>query len=597
MATEDLYHVRITGLHAKKAELLDHLHHLGALHITQPDVHIEEDLPLKQTQELASALLDITWVVEQLKDHTKNGCDLTFKKTTVKSAIQRATACMNKVKDQLSLTLKKKSAIEREQRSLLTTLSKIQGITLEIPKGIALPHESDHVYATYATISKKQSIIIPTSLSVSRHKEHLMVIGETKKEVDAFLSSIDARVVSLPPLNHEPKNEERLIKAKIKRLEKQEQKYHARLKILAERYYKEARCIQHTLKILHERYETPRQFKKTDHTFVLEGYIPTHTISSLKPIADELKVHVEYLRKPQAPTKLKNNAYVKHFEFLTHMFGLPTYGSIDPTPFMSFFIPLFFGFMFSDIGYGVLLLGLALVLHHTARAQNNVQRDMAFLLGVCSITTILFGVFFGSFFGNLIEITPLLINPFTEAKLVLISGLALGLIHLNLGLVLAVSQAIKEKAYQRILLEPVPFFLLQLAAVAFFVQPKIGLVLLLITSILLYLKNKIQGIMDITGFLGTWLSYARLLALGLATGGIAMGVNIIATQLYEVNLLGPFLFMLVLLIGHTFNFAMNVLGSSIQSVRLHYIEFFSQFYNAGGEPFSAFTTQKTKDTL
>jgi len=597
MATEDLYHVRITGLHENKPKLLDSLHSLGVMHLTQPDISIEEDLSLKQTEGLASSLLDINWTIEHLKKYAKSGCDLVFNEISVNNAINQSDVFMNKVKEPLQSALKKIEEVDRNSRKLHSVYAKIEGITLNIPKGIALPYESDNVYAVYARVSKKQVFTIPETLSASRDKEHLMVLGDSKKDVEKFLTEIDARIVTLPALEHRPENEQRLITARLDSLAKQKSKYEARVKILAARYFKEALCIQHTLEILHERYETPRKFRKTSHTYVVEGYIPRNKISSLKELAKLHKVHVEYGIDEKAPTKLKNNSYVGHFEFLTHMFGLPKYGKIDPTPFMSFFIPLFFGFMFSDIGYGILLLLLAVVLMKTSRRQNKVQRDGAFMLGVCSITTIIFGVFFGSFFGNLIKITPLILDPFTDAKLVLIIGLALGLIHLNLGLVLAMVQAIKEKDMKKLLLQPIPFITLQLAALGFLLNPPLGAALLIVTLILLFLKSKFQGIMDVTGFLGTWLSYARLLALGLATGGIAMGVNIIAQQLLQVNVLGPVLFIFTLLLGHTFNFAMNVLGSSIHSVRLHYIEFFSQFYEAGGEPFNAFTTNKLKEKL
>lgn len=97
---------------------------------------------------------------------------------------------------------------------------------------------------------------------------------------------------------------------------------------------------------------------------------------------------------------------------------------------------------------------------------------------------------------------------------------------------------------------------------------------------------------DITGYLGDVLSYARLLALGLATSGIAMTVNILSSMVEGVPLIGIALGALVFVIGHIFNWGMNGLGGFVHGIRLHYVEFFNKFYEGGGSEYRPYRIRR-----
>jgi V/A-type H+-transporting ATPase subunit I len=108
-------------------------------------------------------------------------------------------------------------------------------------------------------------------------------------------------------------------------------------------------------------------------------------------------------------------------------------------------------------------------------------------------------------------------------------------------------------------------------------------------AIAILLKEKsFFGLMDITGYFGTWFSYARLLALSLATAGVALAINIIASKAQAFGKVGMVLWLVILVVGHLFNFALNILGCTIHAARLHYVEFFSFFYESGGYEFNPF---------
>ena len=97
---------------------------------------------------------------------------------------------------------------------------------------------------------------------------------------------------------------------------------------------------------------------------------------------------------------------------------------------------------------------------------------------------------------------------------------------------------------------------------------------------------------NITGWLSDVLSYSRLLALGLATGVIASVVNQMGSMGGK-SIGGVILFIVVFVIGHTFNMAINLLGAYVHTCRLQYVEFFGKFYEGGGQPFQPFKL-KTK---
>ena len=106
--------------------------------------------------------------------------------------------------------------------------------------------------------------------------------------------------------------------------------------------------------------------------------------------------------------------------------------------------------------------------------------------------------------------------------------------------------------------------------------------------------NGAYGVMDIFGYMGDVLSYARLLALCLATGGIAMTVNILAQMIDQmVPFVGIVLAIIIFIFGHIANFLFQVLGAFINALRLNYVEFFSQFFMEGKGKFEAFKAKRT----
>lgn len=607
MRTQKLYKVNLIGLQKEKEKILDFLHEQGILHLkqstfTENKVKLRKDKPLEIIEEISSSLLEIKYLTEHLKEFKKSK-SFSFRNRPLKTVLSEADDLKNKVYPKL------KDNVEKKQK-LLKIIGKIeekQHLLEQIPfhfeKDTNLPFSGKDTCIYLFELLEETKPLIEILSEFECHLEEqsgfalIIFKKEQEEQILTILKGEGHKSISIE-LEYSSKQELRLTKEEIKEVNTLIKNLDSNLETLSHKHLRHAQQIYHELTIFHDRYEVTNKLQKTTETFILTGYVSTKEYKRLSTLENSCKVHIELEDALEAPSKLNNIMYVRRFEFITKMFGYPQYRSIDPTFYISLFLPFFFGFMFSDVGYGIMLLALSTFLYAKAQSNNKIMQDAGFVLGICSITTIIFGILFGSFFGTLFGFTPLLFDPFANAKGVLISALVIGIIHLNIGIMLSAIENIRLNKHKELVFGNGSIFSLQIGILLLTLQNiPAGIISLLVSAGLFIGNGGLMGLMDITGFIGTWFSYARLLALSLATGGIALGVNIMAEQLNSIAVLGPILFVILLVFGHLFNFVMNVLGSSIHSVRLHYIEFFSQFYEGGGEPFTPYTTKRIIETL
>jgi V/A-type H+/Na+-transporting ATPase subunit I len=200
------------------------------------------------------------------------------------------------------------------------------------------------------------------------------------------------------------------------------------------------------------------------------------------------------------------------------------------------------------------------------------------------------------------------IDAFVHPEIILVIALLVGVIHINMGLLIGSYNNITRGDVREALGAQIVWFVLEagviILALFYLASGSItsgaifGGPVILLSLIMLIYFNGAFGLMDLTGFLGTILSYARLLALCLSTGGIAMTVNIL-TGLCEsmIPVIGIVLAPIVFIGGHIANCAFQSLGAFINSLRLHYVEYFAQFYIGGSQKFKAFRTKRRHTEL
>ena len=343
----------------------------------------------------------------------------------------------------------------------------------------------------------------------------------------------------------------------------------------------------------------------TPHAFVLEGWVPADARGNLEArlaatFGEDVavsEISKEEWKSEDAPVVLSNPRLLRPFETLIRLMPLPHYGTIDPTPFVAVFFPAFFGLMLGDVGYGVVLAALGLILHARSK-PGTVLRNVSEIIGPCALFSIIAGFLYGELFGDLgtrwLGLKPILFSREDALIPFLLLAVALGAVHIVLGLGLGVASNIRRhpRAALGRGVSAVMIVLIVLALLAAVdVLPKsfftpVVIALLVAFPILIVLEGVVAPI-ELLSTLGNILSYARIMALGVASVMLAVVANRMVGAIGSVAV-----GILFALLFHLVNFAIALFSPTIHALRLHYVEFFGKFYSPGGvryEPFGHWT--------
>ncbi|HLE48399.1 MAG TPA: V-type ATP synthase subunit I [Candidatus Thermoplasmatota archaeon] len=350
-------------------------------------------------------------------------------------------------------------------------------------------------------------------------------------------------------------------------------------------------------------------------------------------------------RVDDVPVMLRNPKRSGPYELLTDTYARPKYTELDPTLFMYVGFPIFFGLMLGDIGYGLVLLvmlatGAFNFLYKLVGFESKWHLNRIFLH--CAVSSVIFGALYSEFFGlelfghngvvghyeTHFGFIPYPLSRLENVKLLLALSLLIGVVHLFVGLVLGMRNAaaqhgmgaaIKHRGSWLCILTAVALAgfavvpttlglgaaephepaegeavvpveaapahyspLLLYSALAFFI---VGVVLLV-------MGEGGIALLELPSIVSNLLSYTRLVAIGLSGVGIALAGNEIAKLAMTGGWAGIALAILVLFLFHTLGVILGIIGPALHSLRLHYVEFFTKFYEGGGTIFTPFGAQR-----
>lgn len=358
----------------------------------------------------------------------------------------------------------------------------------------------------------------------------------------------------------------------------------------------------------------------TPHLVVLEGWIIEAKAESLASVVRGACPGAEIILADPGdgdnpPIALESNAVVEPFQFVTRIYGAPTYTEMDPTPWLAPFFALFFGTALGDAGYGLLMAVFFFISLRKWFKLTWRGKQMSRLMIMIGLASIVMGIATGSFFGDLPAYLPLpalnalrvkltLIDPMANPLGMMLVALGMGVLQVYTGVIAKFVSVVRGGSWKDALLDQ-GFWLLYLggfvlyAVASFGVLPKslaqvfnyVGLTG--VFGILLFAgranKNPfarigigLYGLYGTVGYIADVLSYSRLLALGLSGTVIAVVVNQLSFMAGGVPIIGPIIIALILAGGHMFNIAMSAFGAFIHCARLQFVEFFTKFYSGGG---------------
>ena len=652
--TERMTKIRITGSQTQLPSVVELLYSLQLMHLLDHKKTEALDIgsPFTDSEQISTLLLQVRSLLA------------TFPATvlaSVSSLHAQQKPHLDHVQHELSLVSAPLAAAQQHLTSLQSTLSEKKYLSKHLQLLGAL-HLSPDALAPYksiasfiGTVSSDQQLsssllavapeaYVRSTLHDTMHFVAVFVPHTSAAAVHDVLQKYNYKPYSFPQLSsfsHDAAAEAKKLLVTVGLLEKDLAHAEKELLRLQTMHATSLVAMESFLAAALAKAQAPLRFAETKHAFFIEGWVSAQEYQRLKQGLEKEthhKIHLEVLeimKSDKIPIILKNSFFVKPFEFFLHLYTLPSYKEMDPSFFIFFSFPFFFGLMLGDVGYGLVTLLLFALLWWKMPSGRNLLTVMM----VSAVVSIFFGVLFGEYFGfeHVSEHTgkilaeqyglplhaeilhdgetvysfPRIMNRLhgeveivgNTLPMVLVLGAILGFIHVNFGLFLGFINEVISHGFMHAFYAKISWYILELG-IALLALSGLGLIplplfvgfaVVVLSAVLLFIGEGVQGLVEIPSIMTNILSYLRLGAVGLSSVGLAVVINEnLALPFMEKGGIYFVLALFILIIGHLINIALGVIGPFLHAMRLHYVEFFSKFYKGGGIPFIAFGSEKEK---
>ena len=442
-------------------------------------------------------------------------------------------------------------------------------------------------------------------------------IDESEKEKLAEVFRNSSFTVENLDIDAVPQDYKNGLQKEISELKKEKRRLKAQIKTYSEDLT-DLQAVYEYMQNKKLRIVESEKLAQTENTILIKGWIPTEKVSEFEKVVKDEAGDNYYLTFTDAdrddatvPIKLKNGKVASTFENLTGMYAYPRYNEIDPTPLFTPFYILFFGMMGADVGYGLVLLLATMFVLKVVNLSSQMRKSIKFFFYL-SFSVIFWGLLYGSYFGATIPGMWRLVDPASQYNDLLIGSIVFGVVHIFVGLAIKAYMLIRDGKSLEAVYDVLFWYMALIGGMLFLIFKLMNLSAVVanvsmwgmiagMAGIVLTGGREAKGVgaklggglyslYGISSYVGDFVSYSRLMALGLSGGFIASAINMIAGMI-SGSWVGMIFIPVILIAGHLFNMFLSFLGAYVHTSRLMYVEYFGKFYEGGGKPFKDFRTE------
>ena len=457
-------------------------------------------------------------------------------------------------------------------------------------------------------------------LKIVKDEVYYLVISsidesEKKKLAEVFRNS--SFTVENLDIDAVPQDYKNRLQKEISELKKEKRRLKAQIKTYSEDLT-DLQAVYEYMQNKKLRIVESEKLAQTENTILIKGWIPTEKVSEFEKVIKDEAGDNYYLTFTDAdkddatvPIKLKNGKVASTFENLTGMYAYPRYNEIDPTPLFTPFYILFFGMMGADVGYGLVLLFATMFVLKVVNLSSQMRKSIKFFFYL-SFSVIFWGLLYGSYFGATIPGMWRLVDPASQYNDLLIGSILFGVVHIFVGLAIKAYMLIRDGKSLEAVYDVLFWYMALIGGMLFLIFKLMNLSAVVANVSMWVMIAGMAGIVltggreakgvgaklggglyslyGISSYVGDFVSYSRLMALGLSGGFIASAINMIAGMI-SGSWVGMIFIPVILIAGHLFNMFLSFLGAYVHTSRLMYVEYFGKFYEGGGKPFKDFRTE------
>ncbi len=619
LRSEPMEKVRIVCLESDKRQLISVLHNIGILDLRKSRLDLSDDVPAERFTALTEAKVKLTGALIVLGKPDKKEKEARAEKHMYSDELVPAIIRMDAIDRAYALDKEKK-----ELNRSIAQLSQSESAILEL-SGIdvdfdALTSEALSFKAYVSPDAKAMAALrgeiaskrLPIELIASGEKgQHSLLLAyESGHDADSLARRHGLREVDIVAnrIHGKPSAALRKMRGEKKMAHGRIAEIGRELASLSAAQHGRLQALNEMLDIELMKAKVSETFKRTDRTIIIEGWIPKKESKGLEHAVSKACGDRHYIEEVKdgelAPTFMNRPKMLQPFDYLINFISVPRSDELDPAlPFMVSF-PIFYGFMISDIGYGVMSFFFAWYLTKITSPEGLVY-NVSKIWQLSAVSAIFFGFLSNQWFGlqlNQYFTSFVGFDWFKSLPIILAASIMFGIAQVVTGLAFGFANKYKEHrkvAFGRLF----SIFLVVAGSVAIagglfhLFDPTTTLAsgIIAIGSLVAVVALSGEEAGEVTNLISHPLSYARIMGFGLASVVLAMIIDKALTPTLGNGIVGIAVFSITLiffLVLHFLNMIVSMFEGAVQGARLNFIEFFTKFYAGGGVRFKPFGSKR-----